>query len=160
VAACGDVTEDGPFAALPQDGDFSVDVDKPVHVACDRFGVAHIAAHSVFDAAFVQGYVTAHDRLPQMDILRRFGAGTRAELFGALDASVIDTDIEMRMHRMTALAEDTFAQLQMSSDVIDQEIVELLVRFADGVNLYAKDLRERKWDLDPEIAASFPVAEF
>jgi penicillin G amidase len=159
VAACGSSTEDGPFVQLPLDGDFDVDVDRPVHVARDRFGVAHISAHSVGDAAFVQGYVMAHDRLPQMDILRRFGAGTLGELFGGLSPDVIDTDLEMRMHRMTFYAEESFRQLQASSDPIDAQIVALLQRFADGVNAYATDLADHKWTLDPEVAASFATVD-
>ena len=105
LLACGDNNgPSGPFQGLPLDETFTVGVDAPVHVARDRYGVAHINARSVADAAFVQGYVMAHDRLPQMDILRRFGAGTLSELFGGLDPSVIDTDLEMRMHRMKPLA--------------------------------------------------------
>ena len=96
----------------------------PVHVARDKFGIAHIQAETIADAAFVQGYVMAHDRLAQMDILRRFGAGTLAELFGALDASVIDTDLSMRVHRMTFYAQQTWDMLQASSDPTDQQIVQ------------------------------------
>ena len=80
----------------------------------------------------------AHDRLPQMDILRRFGAGTLAELFGALDPSVIDTDLEMRVHRMKPLAQQSWDMLKASTDPTDQQLVQLLQRFADGVNAYAQ----------------------
>ncbi|MBX3162454.1 MAG: penicillin acylase family protein [Deltaproteobacteria bacterium] len=160
VAACGEGGEDGPFASLPKDGDFEVGSDAQVHVARDVYGVAHIYAHSVRDAALVQGYVMAHDRLPQMDILRRFGGGTLAELFGALDPSVIDTDLEMRIHRMRPLAEATFLALAQSEDATDREVVDLLTRFADGVNLYAQHVRDGVWVLDPEIAASFSADSF
>ena len=66
--------EVGQFDGLPLDGDFTVGLAAPAHVARDRYGIAHITADTLGDAAFVQGYVMAHDRLPQMDILRRFGA--------------------------------------------------------------------------------------
>src|SRR6185295_18165135 len=96
--ACGDNTAVDPFAGLDLEGDVSAPgMTAPVHVARDRFGVAHIRAETTGDAGFAQGYIMAHDRLPQMDILRRYGAGTLAELYGALDPSVIDTDLEMRM---------------------------------------------------------------
>ena len=160
LVACGDATEQGPFTDLPLDGDFQLGTEQPVHVARDRYGVAHIVAHNVRDAGFVQGYVMAHDRLPQMDILRRFGAGTLAELFGALDPSVIDTDLEMRVHRMKPLAEATLEMLRASTDPTDVQIVQLLERFADGVNAYAQQLRDHEWDLDPEVAASFPADKF
>ena len=89
AAACSDSSENGPFDELPLAARFEVGMLAPTHVARDRYGVAHIHASTLEDAAFAQGYVMAHDRLPQMDILRRFGAGTLSELFGALDPDVI-----------------------------------------------------------------------
>ncbi|MDQ3367391.1 MAG: penicillin acylase family protein [Myxococcota bacterium] len=160
AAACGDHTAGGPFGALPLEGTFAGHVDAPVDVARDRYGVAHIRARSVADAAFVQGYVMAHDRLPQMDILRRFGAGTLSELFGALDASVIDTDLEMRMHRMRPLAQQTWEMLQQSGRADDAEVVQLLQRFADGVNAYAADLAGGRWALDFDVRISFDPDRF
>jgi penicillin G amidase len=162
LVACGDNTGGvrGPFDELPLDGRFDVGLDAPVHVARDRFGVAHIHARSVGDAAFVQGYVMAHDRLPQMDILRRFGSGTLAELFGGLEPGVIDVDLEMRVHRMKPLAEATWEVLQASSAPDDVEIVRLLTRFADGVNTYAADAAAGKWRLDPNLLVSFDPARF
>jgi penicillin amidase len=102
----------------------------------------------------------AHDRLPQMDILRRFGAGTLGVLFGALDQGVVETDLEMRMHRMKPLAEEAWAQLSASSDPVDVELVGLLQRFADGVNAYAADLNSGRWDLDDAIETSFDPGRF
>jgi penicillin amidase len=164
-AGCKDV-EDSPFGAVPLDGDFDLDVSAPVHVLRDEFGIAHIDAETLADAAYVQGYVMAHDRLPQMDILRRFGAGTLAELFGSLDPSIIDTDLEMRVHRMRPLAEEAWTQLQASSDPLDREVVVLLQRFSDGVNAYAESIRTEEegstgvWVLDPNILASFDPIRF
>lgn len=164
-AACGDNGSSGPFDSLPLDGDFTVGLAHPVHVARDKYGIAHISGQTVADVAFVQGYVMAHDRLPQMDILRRFGAGTLAELFGALDPSVIDTDLEMRMHRMKPLAQATWDQLKASSDPTDQQLVQLLQRYADGVNAYAQAIKtddhpDGLWDLDPNILVSFDPTRF
>lgn len=162
VAACGDnVADTDPFKGLMLDHDITdKGLSAPVHVARDKFGVAHISGETTGDVAFAQGYIMAHDRLPQMDILRRFGAGTLGELFGALDPSVIDTDLEMRVHRMKPLAEETWAMLQASSDPTDKEIVQLLQRFADGVNAYATDLQANKYDLDPALLVSFDPARF
>lgn len=163
--ACKDV-EDSPFGAVPLDGDFDVDVTAPVHVMRDKYGIAHIDAETLADAAFVQGYVMAHDRLPQMDILRRFGAGTLGELFGALDPSVIDTDLEMRVHRMRPLAQQAWDELQASTDPLDAEVVVLLQRFSDGVNAYHQAIRTDEdgstgvWVLDPNLLASFDPARF
>lgn len=164
-SGCGEESVLGPFDDLPLDARFDVGLLAPVHVARDRYGVAHVRAQTLEDAAYVQGYVMAHDRLPQMDILRRFGAGTLSELFGALDPSVIDTDLEMRVHRMRPLAAEAWQQLEGSDVAVDREIVVLLQRFADGVNAYAAQIRTEAnpagvWDLDPNLLVSFDPIRF
>jgi len=160
LAGCGDAGTSGPFDAMPLDGVFSAEVSAPVHVARDRDGVAHILAQTLADAAFVQGYVTAHDRLRQMDVLRRYGAGTLAELFGAQDPQVIDGDLEMRMYRMSSFAQASWDALQASSDPIDVQVVQLLAQYAAGVNRYAQDLGRGMWTLDPSVAAQLDPARF
>ncbi|CAN5847776.1 hypothetical protein BH11MYX3_BH11MYX3_37940 [soil metagenome] len=169
TGACGANDVVGPFDELPLDGEFVLPPDagllRPVHVARDRYGIAHINAETLSDAAFVQGYVVAHDRLPQMDILRRFGAGTLAELFGTLDPTVIDTDLEMRVHRMKPLAQQTWDMLNASTDPTDRQLVILLQRYADGVNRYATSIVTDTnpaglWKLDKDILASFDPTRF
>src|SRR5262245_7956689 len=99
----------GPFDGLTLAEDIEVPgLTGAVHAARDRHGIMHIQASNVRDLGFAQGYVMAHDRLPQMDILRRFGDGTLGELFGAVQSSVINTDLEMRVHRMRPLAQQTW----------------------------------------------------
>jgi len=162
LSACGDNTPPpGPFDSLPSTGDFkAAGLTAPVHVARDKFGIAHISGDTIGDVGYAEGYVMAHDRLPQMDILRRFGAGTLSELFGALDSSVIDTDLEMRVHRMKPLAQQTWDMLNASTDPSDVEVVQLLQRFTDGVNAYAADLNAHKWSLDTNVEISFDPTRF
>ena len=151
----------GAFAGLPTTALTAAGLGAPVEIIRDRHGIAHIYARTSADAAYAQGFVMAHDRLPQMDTLRRFGTGTLAELFGAIDASTIDTDIRMRVHRLRPLAEESLAALTASSDPADQAIVRALARFADGVNEYARQLRDTdRWSLDPAVAATFSVQTF
>ncbi|MBK7535524.1 MAG: penicillin acylase family protein [Myxococcales bacterium] len=127
---------------------------RRVEVIRDHFGLAHIYAKNADDAAFAQGFVLAHDRLPQMDLLRRFGSGTLAELYGGLDPTIIDQDLQLRLHRMRPLAEQSLAELQASSDRTDQAIVRTLQRYADGVNAYVRTLRETdRFSIDPQILA-------
>ncbi|MCE9580323.1 MAG: penicillin acylase family protein [Deltaproteobacteria bacterium] len=151
----------GPFDALPMTQDFAAaGLSAPVHAARDKYGIMHINAQSVADLGYGQGYVMAHDRLPQMDILRRFGSGRLAELFGALDQKTIETDLQMRMHRMRPLAEEAWAILKASTDPEDKKIVQLLTRFADGVNAYAADVKAGKFQIDPSVATSFDIDRF
>lgn len=160
LAGCGDGAASGPFDGLPLDGDLEGGLSSPAHVARDRYGIAHVFARTIGDAAFAQGYVMAHDRLPQMDVLRRAGAGTLAELYGEQDPSLIDADLEIRMHRIVALAGQSWTMLQASPDDVDRQLVELLQRFSDGVNAYAISLARGEWTLDPAVAASFAPAAF
>ena len=55
----------------------------PVEVVRDRHGVPHVLAGNEEDALFALGYVHAQDRLWQMEMNRRIGAGRLAEVLGA-----------------------------------------------------------------------------
>jgi penicillin amidase len=65
-------------------------------------GVPHIKAASLSDALFVQGYVTAQDRLFQMDAMRRMAAGEQAEVIGPVGLA---GDREARQMRLRRIAE-------------------------------------------------------
>lgn len=60
-----------------------------VEVIFDKFGVPHIYAQNSDDAYRALGYVHAQDRLFQMEMMRRVGSGTLAELLGP---DVLDID--------------------------------------------------------------------
>jgi len=61
---------------LPQrSGTIEAPIDAAASVSFDALGVPHIRAASQEDALFIQGYVTAQDRLWQMDALRRYAGG-------------------------------------------------------------------------------------
>ncbi|PYX78497.1 MAG: penicillin acylase family protein, partial [Acidobacteria bacterium] len=70
--------------ALPQlDGHLKVTgLSAPVTVTRDRHGVPTIEAANLEDLFIAEGYVTAQDRLWQMDAMRRFAAGELSEVFG------------------------------------------------------------------------------
>src|SRR5579863_10457343 len=72
------------MAALPQlDGETQVSgLSAPVTVQRDTHGVPHISAATENDLFMAQGYVTAQDRLWQMDLLRRNANGELAEILG------------------------------------------------------------------------------
>jgi penicillin amidase len=57
---------------------------EPVEIVRDRWGVPHIYAANNHDLFFAQGYVHAQDRLFQMDVSRRLGAGRLSEVVGSL----------------------------------------------------------------------------
>lgn len=83
-------------------GSIEAPIQARATVRRDARGIPHIEAGSWQDALFVQGYVTAQDRLWQMDGLRRFAAGELAEVFGA---AALGSDEQSRQLRLRAIAE-------------------------------------------------------
>ncbi|HEX4167629.1 MAG TPA: penicillin acylase family protein, partial [Bryobacteraceae bacterium] len=115
------------YRPLPKvSGELSAPVAGPATVRRDARGTPHIEASSWQDAIFLQGFVTAQDRLWQMDVLRRFGAGDLAEVFGP---QALPADEESRRMRVRAIAEAEVATLRPSDRA-------LLVQYARGVNYF------------------------
>src|SRR5689334_4863067 len=83
-------------------------VAAPVEVKFDTLGEPHIRASSLSDAFFAQGYVTAQERLFQMDLLRRVNAGELSEVFGA---RALDADREARRLRLRRIADQAYGTL-------------------------------------------------
>ncbi len=108
-------------------GEIAAPIDGPATIKRDALGVPHIEASSWQDAIFLQGYVTAQDRLWQMDSLRRFSAGELAEVFGP-GAPVI-ADERSRKMRMRAIAEADVERLTVSDRAV-------MVEYARGVNYF------------------------
>ncbi|MBV9304930.1 MAG: penicillin acylase family protein, partial [Acidobacteriaceae bacterium] len=107
-------------------GEISAPVGGPASIKRDARGVPHIEAGSWQDAIFLQGYVTAQDRLWQMDSLRRFGSGELAEVFGP---SALAPDERSRKMRMRAMAEANVSRLTTEDRAV-------LVEYARGVNYF------------------------
>ncbi len=97
-------------SALPQlDGRLAVNgLSAPVTVTRDGHGVPTIEAASLADVFFAQGYVTAQDRLWQMDVMRRFGSGELAEILGE---DLLKIDREQRILGLRAAARKSLGML-------------------------------------------------
>ncbi len=95
-------------SALPElDGTVSVaGLSGPVRVTRDAHGVPTIEAANIDDLFFAQGYVTAQDRLFQMDLLRRAAAGELSEAVGEVG---LEHDREQRILGLRAAAEKGLA---------------------------------------------------
>ncbi len=97
------------WRALPERaGTVEAPLSAAASVRFDAHGEPHIRAASQDDAFFVQGYVTAQDRLFQMDGLRRLAGGTLAEILGP---KFLESDKESRRMRMRRVAEDAYVTL-------------------------------------------------
>ncbi|HET9305216.1 MAG TPA: penicillin acylase family protein [Candidatus Sulfotelmatobacter sp.] len=115
-------------AALPQlDGRLQVrGLTAPVTVTRDSHGVPTIEAAAMEDLFFAQGYVTAQDRMWQMDVMRRLGSGELSEILGP---GTLRVDREQRILGLRAAAAKS---LQMAT-ARDHTFFEA---YARGVNAY------------------------
>ncbi len=118
-------------AQLPQlDGDrHTIAVTAPVTVQRDHQGVPHISAATVDDLIAAQAYVTAQDRLWQMDMMRRVAAGEIAEVLGS---NFVEHDRIQRILQFRQTAERLTATLSPQ----DRRFFE---DYARGVNAYISE---------------------
>jgi penicillin amidase len=114
-------------------------LSAPVRISRDKDGVPLIAATNDDDAAFGLGFVHAQDRLFQMELMRRLGAGRLAEIFGP-QAAPID-----RVMRVLGLYRLAAAETRYLSPALDRA----LEAYAAGVNAY---LATHRGALPPEFA--------
>jgi penicillin G amidase len=117
--------------ALPRlDGPVRVPgLSAPVKVTRDEHGVPTIDAANLEDLFFAQGYVTAQDRLWQMDAMRRFAAGELAEVLGP---SQLQHDREQRILGLRDVARRSLQQYSAR----DRSYVDAYTR---GVNAYIQE---------------------
>ncbi len=119
---------------LPQtSGEIAAPIAARATVSRDALGIPHISAASWEDAIFLQGYVTAQDRMWQMDGLRRLAAGELAEVVGP---SALNQDQESRRLRLSRIAEAQAKNLTPETKAI-------FAAYARGVNYYLETHRGR-----------------
>ena len=98
----------------------------PVEIGRDAMGVVTVRASSEADAAFAMGFAHAQDRLFQMDLMRRLGAGRLSEVLGA---GTLDTDRFMRKLGLYRVAEANYRNLPADAQALFQA-------YANGVNAF------------------------
>ena len=122
-------------SALPQlDGSLKVSgLSGRVRVIRDGHGVPTIDATSLDDLFFTQGFVTAQDRLWQMDMMRRFAAGEISEILGD---EFLPHDREQRILGIRVAA-------RKALEVASAQNRDHFEAYARGVNAYIETHRER-----------------
>jgi penicillin amidase len=122
-------------ASLPQlEGAIQVaGLSAPVEVLRDARGVPHLRASSLKDLFFAQGYVTAQDRLWQMDLSRRLAEGELSEVFGE---RTLRLDLENRTLGFRQVSQRALAELS-------PEARAPLAAYANGVNAFIASHRDR-----------------
>ncbi|HEU0026485.1 MAG TPA: penicillin acylase family protein [Ktedonobacterales bacterium] len=105
-------------------------LQQRVYVARDSMGVPHITAQTAHDVFFAQGYVTAQDRLFQMEFNRRVAGGRLASMFGAGEKnSLISADEFLRTLGF-------YQSAQFEYDHLDPAVHTELQAYSDGINAF------------------------
>jgi penicillin amidase len=104
-------------------------IEGSVEIARDRWGVPHIRAATDHDLWFGQGFCHGQDRLWQIELYRRIGAGRLAEIAGR---EALGVDRFMRTLGLRRVAEREVAG-------IDPEVRDALDAFCDGLNAAVAD---------------------
>ncbi|MDQ3472821.1 MAG: penicillin acylase family protein, partial [Acidobacteriota bacterium] len=110
-----------------------------VTVRRDERGIPYISATNEADLYFAQGYITASDRLFQMDFLRRTVRGELAEVLGR---SALSQDQRHRTLGYAGIIDATVAKMS-------PEIRTSLEAYANGVNAFIASRTDR--DFPPEF---------
>lgn len=138
-------------------------LSAPVIVTRDSLGVPNISAQNLHDLFFAQGFVTAQDRLWQMDMTRRYASG---DLSVVLGTDYIKTDEEQRILGLRQVAEKTVANMPAEERA-------RLQAYADGVNAYIVQHQKTlplefrlmsyfpyEWTVEDSVLAGLSMTEF
>lgn len=122
------------YRPLPKlDGSIVVPgLQSEVKVDRDAWGIPHIQASSPEDLAEAQGYVTAQDRLWQMDLLRRAARGQLSEVLGP---TTLKIDEDFRLLNFTRAAERDYSMME-------PKVRSIMEAYARGVNLFIEQHQE------------------
>jgi penicillin amidase len=117
--------------------------DAEVRILTDRWGVPHLRAASLGDLYFAWGYVTARDRLWQLEYQRQAARGRLWRWFGNATLTV---DGGAQLFRLAERAEALWAR-----ERADPATALALGRFADGVNAWLARCRSGTMPWPPEL---------
>ncbi len=140
-----------PFGASPlntytKKGNLALTgLKAPVTVHRDEKGMAFIYAQNMEDLWLAQGFVTAQDRLFQMELTKLFASGRIAELAGE---KARDLDIKMRtlgFHR----------NARKHVELLDDKTRALMQKYVDGINTFI-ETRPQNVHLEFKLAGIRP----
>ncbi|WP_255489964.1 penicillin acylase family protein [Bdellovibrio sp. KM01] len=117
----------------PLDGEISLtNMQSPVKIQRDSFGIPHIFAQNKTDAFRALGYVMASERLFQMEMARRQTQGLLSEVIGE---KTIKSDMLYRSLALKETSEKMLAKKRQDG-TFDHEMWALMEAYCDGVNQY------------------------
>jgi penicillin amidase len=112
-----------------------------VSVLRAEMNVPHVYAEDVLDLHRAQGFVMAQDRYVQIELTRRFGAGSLSEVLGELGVPI----------DATARAQGTRVVADRIWESSSQETKERFEAFAEGINAYVAAVQRGQLPLPEEI---------
>ncbi|MBC6991530.1 penicillin acylase family protein [Hymenobacter sp. BT491] len=118
-------------------------LQAPVQVRFDDRRVPHIFAQNDHDLYFAQGYLTARDRLWQMDFVTHVAAGRLAEIVGP---SRLETDRFFRRMGMVYGAQKSL-DMMMANPVTHN----VLQSYSDGINAYISSLSAKEYPFEYKL---------
>ncbi len=109
----------------------------------DNMGIPHIYADDLTKASFALGYVSAEDRMFEMDIFRHAGRGTLSELLGpGPDDAFLEMDINTRREGYTPdEVRNMFDRWDNKFGALGDTLQAGLRAYADGINQYIAELQ-------------------
>lgn len=138
-----------PTSGTTADADLTIPgTRQPITVVFDDLSIPHVFAKNDHDAYFAQGYLTARDRLWQMEFQTHAAAGRLCELVGD---KALELDRYNRRLGMVYGAEQ--ALKGMMSDPRTRESVQ---SYADGVNAYINQLKPAQYPLEYKLLGYAP----
>lgn len=104
-------------------------LQEPVEIIRDQYGINHIYAKNEHDLFFAQGYCAAKDRLFQFEMWRLQATGTTASVFGEKE---LKRDIGVRRFKYRGDLTQEFNHYHPNGKAI-------ITAFTDGINTYIRE---------------------
>lgn len=139
-----------PANTNPLKGEISV--DHPLakgKIFYDERNVPHIFTKTVEEGLFLQGYITARDRLWQMDISSRSTGGELSEVLGERTVARDKRQIRHGFRAAAELGVKTWKE-KFPADYA------LLMAYCDGVNAYINQLKPEDYPLEYKLLGHAP----
>ena len=138
------VNAESPETGEPTEENLQIQgLEKAVKVVYDEMGIPHIFAENDHDLFLAQGYLTAKDRLWQMEFQTHFAGGRISEIVG--EKGLASDQFQRRMGSVYG-AEQSFEGMKS-----DPKAKVALEAYSDGVNAYINSLDERNLPLEYKL---------
>ncbi|MEL6255129.1 MAG: penicillin acylase family protein [Bacteroidota bacterium] len=127
-------------------------LDQDAKVVYDERGVPHIFANSLKDMAYIQGYVTAKDRLWQMEFQVMAAAGRLTEIVGPGPGNRV-----LEMDRSNRRKGIPFAAEKSSKAMLENpQTKDVMEAYTAGVNAYLQQLEEKDLPIEYKLLGYRP----